>query len=117
MSLHFVNQRMRVDAAKKRISCNTEKNQEINCHIEIVRDRRCRDERSADLKGIGKCRKVHTAADIGAGHHRCCLRQTIDGRAEECAANQCTADRSCCTNQKNNHQTPCLMPDLLHVAL
>ena len=117
MLLHFINQRMRVDAAKEGISRNTEKNQEINCHIEIVRDRCCRDERSTDLERIGKRGKIHAAADIRPRHHRRHLRQPVDSRAEECAANQCTADRSCCTNQKNNHQTSRLMPDLLHVAL
>ena len=115
--LNLVNQGMLIETACESIARDTEQDQKVDRHVEVVRNDSRRDERPADLERIRECRKVHAAADVGTGHHRCHLRQSVDGVLQECAADHRARDCPDRADEEDRKQLPRLAPDLADVRL
>ena len=86
LSLHLVDEGVPVKTANKDVACKREQDQKVDRHVEVVRDDRRGDKRSADLECIRESREVDATADVGARHHRRDPWKSLNGVLQEGAA-------------------------------
>ena len=91
--------------------------EEVQGHQQVVRHGGRAHHALGDVKLAGHGRKIHTAADVGAGHHRRHARQLRDVVPQQEKAQQRPQDGPRRAGEKDEEHLSGLPPDPLEAAL
>ena len=108
---------MRIVPAEEGVPDTAQQDEEIDGHIEIVRDHCRGDQGAIGPESISQGHEIDPAADIGTGHHGRHLGQPLDERTQQDGAKDGAANGTNGSDEENEEEPARFPPDPAQIGL